>query len=213
MYDLKTNKKKSDFSVLINLINTIDTSDDFSEVLNLGYYLNYEAISYLVGNPDDFRNNKNNYYIYFLKDTIQAIFIPFDFDRSLGITHEWDPTGNGMTAFSPYSKRTSVDPGNENAQTIPLILKTIAKGGNMDLILEYRAIVLAGQNSKYFDIDEFYKVYEINKAKYQYVTQASIDTLRDKNVDFTKNEIRNMPISEYLARKDQTINQLIDNYN
>ena len=213
IYDLKTNKKKSDFSLLKNLINILNIKNDLSEVVNLGYYLNYEAISYLVGNPDDMRNNKNNYYIYFLKDTNQAIFIPYDYDRSLGITHEWDPTGNAMTSFSPYSKRTSVDSGNADAQNNPLVLKTIAKGGNMELILEYRKLVLAGKNSKYFDINEFNKAYEKNRTKYQNLTQSSIDRLAHKNVGFTKNETKNMAISEYLSKKHKTIEQLIDSYN
>lgn len=212
VYDLKTNKKTSDHLLLNNLIHTLNSENDLSNVVNIPYYLNFEAISYLTGNPDDMRNNFNNYYIYFLADSKKAIFIPYDYDRSLGITHEWDPTGNAMTSFSPYTNRTSVDSGNSNAQINPLITKTIARGGNLDLILKYRSIVLEGLNSKYFDIDEFIKVYEIHKNKYQNQTKPSIIRLHDRYIDFNETSSYNMPVSEYLNKKSETANNLIDSY-
>ena len=53
-------------------------------------FLKFEAVSYFLGNPDDLRNNYNNYYIYFNKSTGKMIFIPYDLDRCLGVTNGWD---------------------------------------------------------------------------------------------------------------------------
>ncbi|MCK7484779.1 MAG: CotH kinase family protein [Bacillus subtilis] len=45
-----------------------------------------------VGNPDDYRSDANNYYLYFypMSDGLfQAVYIPFDNDQSLGVG--WNP--------------------------------------------------------------------------------------------------------------------------
>jgi spore coat protein CotH len=58
VYDLKTNKKTSDNGRLINLIKGVnDNNRDVSEVVDMYYYLAYEAACYLIGNPDDTRNS------------------------------------------------------------------------------------------------------------------------------------------------------------
>lgn len=211
VYDLKTNKKTSDHSHMRNLILKLNNENRPGDVVHLDYYIAFEAVSFLSGNPDDLRNHFNNYYIYFLKDSGLAIFIPYDYDRTMGINWDWNPTGNAMTSYSPYTKRTTMGEGNN--QINPLVLKTIARDSGMDqLILDYRALILEIVESKYFDINQFRAVFDINQAKYGDLTQYAIDALSNKSVSFNFNETINRAVSAYLERKLETVNNLIDSY-
>ena len=82
-------------------------------------------MSYFLGNPDDLRNNYNNFYLYFVPSTGQALFIPYDYDRCLGVTYEWNPTGNGVTEDSPFGEEIAAGGNQRN----PLMNYTIVKGG------------------------------------------------------------------------------------
>jgi len=132
-YDLKTNRKTSQHTALMNLVKTLatmsqlPTSDEkitaLNRVVNIDKFLMYVAVSYLTGNPDDMRNNMNNTYIYFDSITNKAHFIPYDLDWSLGVT--WDQgIAEKMAKKSPLSTRNSFD------QTIrnPLYWYTILTG-------------------------------------------------------------------------------------
>lgn len=126
-YDLKTNKKTSTHESLKNFINTIKsgsvTKAKIEEILDVDYFLNYAAVSYIIGNPDDLRYNYNNSYIYFRKDTGKMIIIPYDMDRGLGV-NTWNPTGHGNTKEDPFTKWTAA-----GDQRSPLFLKTVCSGG------------------------------------------------------------------------------------
>lgn len=124
VYDLKTNKKKSTHDALKNMINTLNsgsvTKESFAGVVDVDNFLRFAAVSYFMGNPDDLRNNYNNCYVYFLKSSGKAVFIPYDYDRCLGINREYNPNGNSMTRDDPY--------GNGN-QRSPLYRYSVDKGG------------------------------------------------------------------------------------
>lgn len=96
-YSLKTNEDSSDmsqFKTLINKINTKSISGEeyyqlVKDYIDVDYFINYSALCWVFGLPDDLRNNANNYYLYFNKDN-KAIFLPYDNDRCLGIRNNWD---------------------------------------------------------------------------------------------------------------------------
>lgn len=211
VYDLKTNKKNSDHQRMRNLILKLNSDEKVENLVNIDYYITFEAVSYLSGNPDDLRNHFNNYYIYFLKDTDLAVFIPYDYDRSFGINHDWNPTGHSMTKYSPYTHRTTMGEGNN--QINPLILKTVARGsGQTKLIQDYRSLILDMIDSKFFDYDAFEKVYDMQRLKYEDLTDYSIDRLKDKGIRFNKHEMFNMAVKTYMQQKVATVNELIDSY-
>ena len=84
----------------------------------------YEAIAFLCGNFDDFRNNANNYYVYISSIDNIAYFIPYDFDRGLGagaMDHQ-----NYMTDFSAESTKMQIS-GNSAWQTCNLFWRTICQ--------------------------------------------------------------------------------------
>ncbi|WP_025724420.1 CotH kinase family protein [Acholeplasma granularum] len=211
VYDLKTNKKTSTNELLIHMIETLNASNDFEDIIHINYYLAFEAISYLVGNPDDLRNHYNNYYIYFLKDSSKAIFIPYDYDRTFGINWDWDPTSNAMTSYSPYSTNTTM--GGINDQVNPLVLKTIARNSsNIDYIETYKEMIIDAVNSKFYKPNEFENIFNIHKNKYNNLTDYSLNKLSDKSIDFNYNETFNMPFNTYREKKLETLRNLINSY-
>ena len=133
-YDLKNNKKTSDHSALKNLINKLNsptlTKEGLAQLVDIDNFLSFAAVSYFLGNPDDLRNNYNNFYLYFVPSTGKAMFIPYDYDRCLGITYEWNPTGNGVTQDDPFGEKIAAQDNNGGqGQKNPLYLKTVVKGG------------------------------------------------------------------------------------
>lgn len=109
-YDLTTNDdlgEGSDFSKMSGFINAMwnlrykaASQELLESVLDVDWFLKFEAISYLLGNFDDQRNNYNNYYIYFLPSSGKALYIPYDWDWCLGAD-----MGRGTAEWGPYRDR------------------------------------------------------------------------------------------------------------
>lgn len=117
VYNLKTNESTSDFSSMKNFIDVINGSrgksgSEFrtiiSEYLDIDNFLKFSALSWVFGLPDDFRNNFNNYYIYFGSET-KALFIPYDNDRCLGIRNGWDKDCKNQYWSSKYAIGAGTD--------------------------------------------------------------------------------------------------------
>ena len=142
-YDLKTNKKTSEHESLKKLLTGLNsgavTKESFGSLVDMDYFLRYAAVSYFLGNPDDLRNNFNNCYIYFLKSTGKMIVIPYDYDRCLGVTVDYNPSGHGMTAENPFSDRAEGKQDGPGPQESPLFLLSVAKGGFY--VKEYAAVL------------------------------------------------------------------------
>ena len=132
-YDLKTNKKASQHESITALINGLTkgtiTKESYAQLVDVDYFLSYAAVSYFLGNPDDLRNNYNNCYLYFLKSSGKAVIIPYDYDRCLGVTNSYNPSGHGMTKEDPFSERAEgLNNGAEDQQN-PLFIYSVDKGG------------------------------------------------------------------------------------
>lgn len=127
IYDLKTNKSTSTHESLRNLIATLNkkglTKEEFCGVVDEENFLYYAAVSYIIGNPDDLRNNYNNTYIYFRPDTGKMMLIPYDMDRGLGV-NIWNPYGEGMTTDSPFTGFNI-----NGRQRNPLFTTSVQEGG------------------------------------------------------------------------------------
>jgi hypothetical protein len=77
--------------------------------LDIPEFLKFEAVSYLLGNFDDQRNNYNNYYVYFRPADGKAVYIPYDWDYSLG-AHK----GVDISSFMPFHQSSTHDLLNSN---------------------------------------------------------------------------------------------------
>lgn len=161
-YDLKTNKKKSDHSSLKRLIEGLNSSsltkEGFEELVDMDNFLAYCATSYIIGNPDDLRNNYNNTYIYFRKDTGKMIVIPYDMDRGFGI-NTWNPYGNSMTTDNPLQERTVMD-----NQRNPLFYKSILEGGFF--VEEYLEEIEKVSQSEMLKPSSFERAYNVANELY-----------------------------------------------
>ena len=211
-YDLKTNKKTSSHQSLKTLIGELNSSqltkEKFAELVDLDSFLPYCAVSYLLGNPDDLRNDYNNCYIYFRADTGKLIVIPYDFDRCLGITAHWNPTGDGLTGDNPFGTTTLA---NGEPQRSPLILYSVAAGGFY--VREYAQILKEIAESDWFTFESFASHYEIAKTHYEDDAHPgkSFHNTKDmylafdidRTSDFSSNG--NISMKEYLEAKIDTM--------
>lgn len=178
VYDIKTNKKKTDHSALINMINTLNsgsvTKDSFASVVEVENFLRFAAVSYFMGNPDDLRNNYNNCYVYFLKSSGKAVFIPYDYDRCLGINREWNPNGNSMTRDDPY--------GNGNQQS-PVFRYSVDKGGFYTQ--EYTQVLLEVAENELLKPESFEARFNIAKGFYENLVKPERKLQNAEGRDFS----------------------------
>ena len=166
-YDLKTNDDEPNHDLLNNFVKNLNndkrSANEFKSILDQlidpDYMLKYHAISYLMGNPDDSRMNYNNHYIYFNSSNNKAYFIPYDFDRCLGILHTWD---KDMTSLWPTSTK-DID---RNWQKNPLLWRlflnetdsAVSYSDNYPVIQEYKnkyKEYILEYGEKYLDVNKF----------------------------------------------------------
>ena len=204
-FDLKTNEKTSKNEKLKNflkVINSNPTQSQLEAVLDTDYFAKFLAAYYFAGDPDDIRNNYNNHYIYFRKDNGKAVFIPYDNDRTLGVTMGYNPDGTGMTGQSPYSNRAA---GANQIQSNPLI-KLAIKDGNF-LNTKYTAALKEVAGLSLWSNSQFEAQYNKAKKNYQSFVKPSISFANaDNNFKFSldgeypSGEESNMSFSDFVTR-------------
>lgn len=123
LYCLKTNDElgdESDFSKMANLINVLYSLryknapySMLDSVIDVDQFLKFAGISYVLGNYDDMRNNGNNFYVYFRKSDNKAVFIPYDYDYSLGLTRT-EQNYNLMATGGMFTSTISHNKTNKN---------------------------------------------------------------------------------------------------
>mgnify|MGYP002514839054 CR=1 FL=1 len=213
VYDLKTNKKSSTHTALRNLITRLNspslTKDEMAKLVDLNSFISYAAVSYFLGNPDDMRNNYNNYYLYFVPSTGKAIVIPYDFDRCLGLTFEWNPTGNGGTKDDPFSDRTS----SNDQQRSPLFTKSVVKGGFY--VKEYSDALKKVAANPMLKIATFESWFNRANKTYGSLVQPSRKFYNADGRDFKfslgDNIAGNISVNRYLTEKMNTYNRAMGN--
>lgn len=209
IYDLKTNQKTSAHQSLQALIKGLNDRDldreGFAALVDPEPFLTYCAVSYLIGNPDDLRNNYNNTYLYFRADTGKAVFIPYDTDRGLGV-NTWNPYGDGMTADSPFSRQNVM-----GEQRNPLFLKSVCEGG---MFLEKYVQALRRVAACEMLTEEVFLIrYEMARALYEGDTAPSREYRNAEGYRFAfdiaatarPDESANMSFADYLEKKRRTL--------
>lgn len=206
-YDLKTNKKRSEHEDFKNLISVLNkngvTKEEIETVVDTDNLAKFFALSYFAGGPDDMRNNYNNHYVYFHPVTGKAMFIPYDYDKCMGVTMGWNPDGTGMTGVSPFSKKAE---GSGRGQDNPLIKKTIFEGEF--LFEKYKEELKAIADSKWLTMENFSQYYEMAKANYEDVCKPDADyaNAEEENFKFslegtfTSGNKDNMSTEEFFTR-------------
>lgn len=223
-YDLKTNKKSSTHAALTRFISAMNSGtmpkEEFARWVDVDSFLSFAAVSYLLGNPDDLRNNYNNCYVYFPPDGEKAIFIPYDFDRCMGITMHWNPTHNAVTRDSPFSLRLLAidanDTGSASYQRSPLFLYSVAEGGYY--VREYAQRLREIAGSDWFCFDTFSRLYRQAENNYRDLTipgktfynaqglHLSFDLDRTSPVSADEN----ISVAEYFQAKLETLDRYLE---
>ena len=181
-YSLKTNddREAEDYNhnkylkELINVLsldkNTSNFKSKLEGLVDMDYFARFEAVNYLVGNPDCIRNNSNNYYLYFLPDTGRVIFIPYDYDRCFGINQDWNPSGNGMIYATPFDTNSCCE-GVSN----PLYLKTILSSGLSEYQNLFKTKLQEVLDGDWFVYDHFKGIYdEYYKNYYSFAAPSKL---------------------------------------
>lgn len=199
-YDIKTNKDETDHSSLVNLVNVLNKSsstyEDISKVVDLEQFCAYEAVSYVLGDPDDFRNNYNNTYIYFNNETKLAEFLPYDKDRMFGTQCDWNPTENGMINANPLSNWAQ---GAQSEQRNPLYRKLLSRpiDGAEEFVDSYMNKVKSIFETSTV-LQSFDDIYETVKEMYSNIVIADKEL---PSVEFKETDDINLTFDEYLTAK------------
>lgn len=210
-YDLKTNKKTSKHEAIKAFIEKIirTKTSDFDEFMKedmlYEYTMNYFAVSYLLGDPDDLRGNSNNTYLYFLKNTNQALFIPTDHDRALGSTGGGgNPTNHHGALNQPFDDKTGYE-----VNTTPFFTKSLLEGGNLQIKKDYLQAIDQIISKKWLDLSTFESYY--NQVKKHYSSSLELgNRVNGKKIDFSLKEVDNpsdswnLSIEVYFEKKKAT---------
>lgn len=201
-YERKTNTdvKYSD-TPLRNLTDAITNSSysDIKKLMDLEYFAITEACNYYIGNPDDLRNNNNNYTIYFRRTDGKAMILPIDNDRCFGITRDWNPDGKGMTEMSVF---TTSRPGTGDSMN-KLHTKTILSSSRNDSKAIYLNYVKALKVSEWTKNETFKAYYDL---AYKTYGNNSCSNSFGKDFNFNINENGNWSFSDYISKKLAMVN-------
>lgn len=220
-YEKKTNKKKDkttglrDLSSIKNFIRAIGSSDaaGMGQYIDVDHFAKFEAINYILGNPDCIRNHANNYYLYFRKSDNKAIIIPYDYDRCLG-SRGWDNyEGMSNNDIAPYTRRTTLSSGLQN----PLYTKLIVKNAPCEagsVLMKYRTNLLAMADSDMLKTQTFNALKDKYKNRYGKYTENAVNW---NNLDWEykvtfENGQQNMSYADYINAKLTVLRNNIDNY-
>ncbi len=209
-YDLKTNKKTSTHQALKNLISQLNsgnvTKESYAELVDVENFLHFAAVSWFLGNPDDLRSNYNNCYIYFRADNGKAMFIPYDYDRCLGVTYEWNPYGDGMVSADPFSD-VQVNGPQEN----PLFLYSVVKGGFY--VEEYAQALRQVASHTLLQPETFHQAFAGYQALYRDDAIPSRDFHNGNGRDwhFALEGRENLSFARYIQGKTQTLDTHLEN--
>ena len=175
-YELKTNDDPEDFNnhkylqAFVDMLKIRDQNafmQQLESMTDMDYFARFEAVNYLVGNPDCIRNNANNYYLYFTPAG-KAYLIPYDYDRCFGINKDWNPSGDGMIGADPYTLSTPNGWCNN-----PLYTHTILESGIKKYQTMYKNWLQKVLDGKWFTYENFKPLYESYKSVYGLLTSPS----------------------------------------
>ena len=184
-YSLKTNddRQAKDYNhnrylkAFVEMLQTNKNASDFKSKLetmvNMDYFTRFEAVNYLLGNPDCIRNNKNNFYIYFVPVSdgdyakSKAYVIPYDYDRCLGADMDWNPQ-ESMVNATPYAAS-----GWAGECENPLYTKTILDGGTAEYRQLYTEKLQLVLNGGWFNYGNYQKLYNAYSNNYSSVAMPS----------------------------------------
>ncbi len=190
-YGKETNQDIEEYSNLVNFTHQLDNLNGVALTtyldnnFDVDMFIRSLAVNVLVGNPDDYRGNANNYYLYFDENNYLT-FLPFDYDNSMG--QGW----NGEPVFINYTIGNDIYTWEGNGfshytDNIPLVEKVLSIEEYQILYEGYlEALILDGYFSHtYYSnlFDTFKSIYgdefDMSYNKYSYITQKTQAVIDD----------------------------------
>ena len=179
-YDLKTNEDENDYSDLASFIDFLENAsvqeyeEQIHDYLDVHATLKWMAIDVLTGNWDNYRYNKNNFYLYNDPSENRFTVIPYDYDNTLGIDfvqrdwatrnlYTWDRTGEPR----PLTKRLL----------------------NIQKFRDWYSYYINKTIEKVFNEDSLFP--EINRLKAQVQAAAEADTFRTRDYGYDIDDFNN----------------------
>ncbi len=168
-YALKTNENVispdysafTDFIDIVNQTSVANYYDLVSSTLVMDAFARAMAMGFLIGSPDDFRSNANNYYLYFNNNHVY--YIPFDMDNSMG--YGWNPYEN----FGLTLEIDSVQPSNYgwygNVTDFVLVYNLFQDQDFLDLYNNY-LVQFAASNGE-FNYQNYYDEFMLVRTLYR----------------------------------------------
>lgn len=201
-YQLKTNKDISNFSSFTSFVEKLNNTSviNYTNVLeanlDVDSLLRAFAMGFLIGSPDDYRSDANNYYLYFYEG--MAVYIPFDMDQSLGFG--WDPFGNhGLDLDVLYYQPAQSYIG--TMQDLPMAYNVLEIPMYRDAYLQY-LVDYTDPTSGIFDIQTYESLFSMVKSLYEAELQSGHLGL----THFSMND-RSMTPQSYFSQKSQTVRE------
>lgn len=196
VYNRKTNMDAGDDSVRLRTCLTNINSSDYATIdsyVDLRYLAVEEAVSYMLGNPDDLRNNSNNYMIYLRRTDGKMIIIPIDYDRCFGTGGStWNPDGNNMTKAEVFSLTAQ---GKQSETKVKLLKNTFLSSTTNYAKAVYLNQVKAIKASSWWNLSTFETLYSAFKNTYSGYS-FSLTPIRSGDISFEK----------YITEKGKMIN-------
>jgi spore coat protein CotH len=204
-YDMVTNENENDGSDLVQFITNLDKLSGYDlksyldGKIDIGNFMKFNAISYLLGSIDDFRYRGNNYYIYFNSKNYQIYFIPQDLDYVLGQYGDLTYYQAEFAAIDVYSTWTLM--GQKNT----LLAKTLllVEDSNFN---DYRSIYedyIKLYSSVFFSYDNYQEYY--NRTKDFYSEYVLTDKVRTTTPPFGLT----MVVEDFFKTKLKTVSEVI----
>ena len=205
IYDLKTNDDEPDHTLLKNLIDTLNNDKStaskfkptFDSMIDAETYIKYAAMSWVIGNPDDLRNNYNNYYLYFNSLDNKATFIPYDYDRCFGIMKDWEIH---MEEIPCYTTKTNT--GERKWQKNPLYWRTIISTTDSSVNYSKDYPVIAEYQELYNELCYEYAQKYLDETKFREFNDQFVYSKKD----ITKAGANNITFKAYSDKKLNTFN-------
>jgi len=209
-YQLKTNKETSNFSQFISFVDKLNDASviNYQNVieasLDVDSLLRAYAIGFLIGSPDDYRSDANNYYLYFYED--KAVYIPFDMDQCLG--YGWDPFGNHGVYLDVINYNTAQPNYIGGWENLPMVYNILSIEEYRNQYLTY-LIEYTNPDGGIFDYQDFFaefsqikSLYEMELRAYDHLGNQSLSTLnrymRPQDYYNAKSEYARTQAMEYL---------------
>lgn len=193
-YGKETNDENLDYSNLLTFTQELANNNQtelkafLEENFDVDNWLKSLAIAVYLGNPDDYRSNSNNYYLYFDQSNYLT-YIPFDFDHSLG--QGW----NGGDGFIDYSVGNDIYTwkGNYNPDA-PLVTQILEIEEYQIIYENYLEEFINDGTFSYQSFNDLYEIYEgvygdefeMHNYKYSYITDKIAAVLED--VEYYRNK-------------------------